>query len=69
MPDLTTYTADDLDKLRRDVLTEQERRRDAEVIPDQIERLSARYLRATGQGEPPVQAAERGVGRTAQTGA
>lgn len=67
--DFATLTDTYLDQLHTDVLTEQERRRDAEVIPDQIEALSARYLRATGQAEPPVQAAERGVGRNAQTGA
>lgn len=62
--DLTTYTDDDLDQLRVDVLTEQERRRIAADAPAQIEALSRRYLHATGKADPPVNAAERGVGRT-----
>lgn len=67
LPDLSTYDNDRLDRLRRAVLIEGEDRHAAEAIPGQIEALSARYLRATGQGQPPVDAAERGVGRSEPT--
>ena len=61
--DLTGYTMEQLQDLRVEVLVAIERLETIANVPAQIEELSARYLRATGQGEPPVQAAERGVGR------
>lgn len=45
---LTTFTDDDLDQLRRDVLVEQERRSKLAAIPDQITALRDEYLAAGG---------------------
>ena len=45
--DLTTLTDDDLDALRVDVLTEQERRRTLSEAPTLAEQISARYAAAT----------------------
>ncbi|WP_068325042.1 hypothetical protein [Janibacter terrae] len=40
MPDLTALTDDDLDTLRRDVLTEQERRARVTAAPEQLADLT-----------------------------
>jgi len=65
--DLTTLTDEELDQLRIDVLNEQERRQIEATYPAQIEEMSARYKRATGEASPPVDAATRGVDRTPQS--
>ena len=46
--DLTGYTDEGLDKLRVDVLTEQERRTRKAAIPAQIEQLATAYVEAGG---------------------
>lgn len=46
--DLTTYTDEGLDGLRRDVLAEQERRTKIAGIPEQIATLRGEYLAAGG---------------------
>lgn len=52
-PDQLAALSDtDLDQLRVDVITEQERRRDIEGIPAEIERLTARYNGAKGATGP-----------------
>lgn len=48
--DLTTLIDDDLDQLRRDVLTEQERRVNLSQIPQQIADLQRTYV--DGGGDP-----------------
>lgn len=60
--DLTTLTDAELDQQRIDVATEQERRQAVLNLPDQIEELTARYKRASGKGEPAVEASARGAG-------
>ena len=50
MADLTTYTDDDLDTLRTDVATEQERRSNLDTLPTTIAALTATYL--DGGGDP-----------------
>lgn len=57
--DIKALSDEELSKLQGDVAAEQESRR----LPKQIEELSARFVHLTGNGVPPVQAAERGVGR------
>lgn len=47
--DLTALTDEALDQLRRDVLTEQERRATVETAPQRADTLSLRYLRAVGR--------------------
>lgn len=47
--DLTNYTDDDLDALRVQVLTEQERRATIAAAPEQADNLSRRYLDAVGR--------------------
>lgn len=49
---IAVLSDDDLDALRRNVVTEQERRRDRETIPAEIERLNARYARVKGPAGP-----------------
>ena len=48
--DLTNLSDDGLDQLRRDVLTEQERRANLAQIPDQIAELREKYV--AGGGDP-----------------
>lgn len=48
--DLTELTDDELDALRRDILTEQERRANLATIPTQIAALRQTYL--DGGGSP-----------------
>lgn len=48
--DLQALSDEDLDTLRVDVQTEQERRRDLATIPGQITDLTARYI--AGGGDP-----------------
>ena len=57
LPDLTTYTDLDLDALRVEVLTEQERRRFIADAPTQAAALADRYATAVGRqdGDPWVQ--------------
>lgn len=50
--ELATLSDADLDALRVSVAIEQERRRDLEVIPEQIEQLTGRYNRARAAGGP-----------------
>ena len=47
---LRDMTDDDLDQLRRDVLTEQERRRNLATVPGTVAALSREYL--DGGGDP-----------------
>lgn len=47
---LRTLTDDDLDQLRRDALTEQERRANLAAIPEQVADLAAKYR--DGGGDP-----------------
>jgi len=47
---IRTLTDDDLDQLRRDALTEQERRANLAVIPEQVADLAAKYR--DGGGDP-----------------
>lgn len=49
--DLRTFTDEDLDLLRVDVLTEQERRQALVTIPAQIEELTAKYVAGGGNLE------------------
>ncbi|UFU03422.1 hypothetical protein LQF12_02090 [Ruania suaedae] len=49
--ELRDLTDDDLDTLRRDVLTEQERRARIKSIPAQIDTLTREYLDAGGDPE------------------
>lgn len=59
--DLTTYTADELDTLRVDVLTEQERRARVEAAPEQLETLTRAAI-ACGVPETAVrEAVEQGL--------
>lgn len=60
--DLTTFTDEDLDQQRIDVATEQERRQAVLNLPGQIEELTKRYKKASGKGEPAVEASARGAG-------
>ena len=46
--DLKTLTADELDDLRRDVLTEQERRENLAAIPEQVAALAKVYREGGG---------------------
>lgn len=46
--DMTTLTDDDLDALRRDVLTELERRANLAAIPDQVRALADTYTAGGG---------------------
>lgn len=48
MPDLTTYTDEDLDQLRLDVLNERERRDRLASIPAQVTALATRYVEDGG---------------------
>lgn len=48
MIDLTTLTPDELDALRVNVQTEQERRARLALIPTQIAELTARYIEDGG---------------------
>lgn len=48
--ELEPLTDDELDTLRRDVITEQERRQAIATIPAQIVELTAKYL--AGGGDP-----------------
>lgn len=48
MEQLAALNPEDLEALHVATLTEQERRRDVEVIPDQIEHLTQRYNQARG---------------------
>lgn len=49
---LAALSPEDLDALRVAVAVEQERRRDIEAIPAEIERLNRRYERAKGPSGP-----------------
>lgn len=60
--DLTTLTDDELDQQRIDVATEQERRQSVLTLSGQIEELTKRYKKASGKGEPAVEASARGAG-------
>lgn len=54
--DLTGMTDDDLDALRVDVLTEQERRATIASAPARADEVSKRYLEATGRiGDEPTE--------------
>ena len=46
--DLKTLTVDELDDLRRDVLTEQERRENLAAIPEQVAALAKVYREGGG---------------------
>ena len=52
--DFTEYTDEELDALRIEILTEQERRRTIETAPEMAEQMAERYFTATGRedGDP-----------------